>query len=61
MPVTCTVCHGTGGDGRLFLPLIDETGGSLICGLCVVAELPSWARSGDVTVFVTRRQVVPQN
>lgn len=48
---TCSRCHRVR-DG--LIPVIDETGSSAICGLCVVAELPRWVLSGDVTVFVAR-------
>lgn len=48
-------CAGCGRANEPFLiPVIDETGSSAICGLCVVAELPRWLLAGDVALLVSR-------
>jgi hypothetical protein len=54
---TCSSCGNADRDGAL-IPVIDETGGTAICGLCVIAKLPRWVLSGDVTLVVARPTAV---
>lgn len=55
MTDTCTSC-GTAGDG--LIPVIDETGSTKICPLCLVAELPRWVLAGNVSLLVARPQAL---
>jgi hypothetical protein len=49
---TCSICGRADRGG--VMPVIDETGSSAICGVCVVAKLPRWLLTGDVALLVSR-------
>jgi hypothetical protein len=57
MSDTCSRC-GSAGRDRL-IPVVDETGSTAICGLCLIAELPRWVLAGGVTVLVARPSALP--
>lgn len=54
-------CPGCGRTNEPFLiPVIDQAGSTAFCALCVVAELPRWVLSGDLTLLLSRQVALPQ-
>jgi hypothetical protein len=64
MPHTdsCSSCQTpsipSGPDARRLIPVVDELGTTVVCGLCVIPLLSRLSKSGDVTVFVARPAAV---
>jgi len=57
---TCSGCGSPDRDGRGLFPVLDETGRTDMCGLCLITVLAKWPSAEDVTVFLAGPTVLPQ-